>query len=74
MISVLDVLRVGLNPCLEVIEGNANMGWKTATVARDKGSAVCSWLLPAAAYENRMILPWNPEKAACRHTFTGTLH
>jgi len=50
------------------------MGWKTATVARSRGSEVYSKLLPAAAYENRMILPWNSEKAVYRHTFTGILH
>lgn len=72
MILVLDVLILRLNPSLEVTEGNASMGWKTATVARSRGSKV--YLLPAAAYENRMISPWNSEKAAYRHTFTGILH
>lgn len=71
MTSGLGVSVVRLNPSLGVTAGNASMGWKTATVARNKGSAVYSQLLPAAAYENRMILPWNAEKAACRHTFTG---
>lgn len=42
MILALDVLIVRLNPSPEVIEGNASMGWKTATVARNKGSEVYS--------------------------------
>ena len=42
MMLVLDVLVVRLNPSPEVIEGSASMGWKTATVARNKGSEVYS--------------------------------
>lgn len=74
MILVFDVLILRLNSSLEVIEGGANKAWKTATVARNRGSEVYSYLLPAAAYENRMISPWNAEKAVYRHTFIGMLH
>lgn len=73
MTLVLDVLISRLNPSLEVTEVNASTGWTTTTVARNRGSEVCSQLLSAAAYENRMISPWNSEKAAHRHTFTGSL-
>lgn len=59
---------------LEVIKGHARAGWKTVLGARSRSSAVDSWLLSAAAHENRMLLPWNLENAAGRHSLRDIMH